>query len=110
VLDPVITTPIPGLDGCFAFTTRGDLRVDVVLETPAEVAGTAYTRRVCVFDRDDLEVPARGVEPRGPDITCMQAVVVEFLRQAALFPAAVVAREDWLLGQIAAYWARHGLT
>ncbi len=38
---PVITTPIPGMPGCFAFTTREGLRVDVVLETPADVAGIA---------------------------------------------------------------------
>ena len=31
----------------------------------------------------------------------MQAIVTEFLRQSAIFPAAVVAREDWLLGQVA---------
>ena len=32
VVDPVITIPIPGLTGCFAFTTRTGLRVDVVAE------------------------------------------------------------------------------
>ena len=33
----------------------------------------------------------------------MTAVVTEVLRQAAIFPAAVVAREDWLLGQVAVH-------
>ena len=33
----------------------------------------------------------------------MQAIVIEFLRQSAIFPAAVVAREDWLLGQEAVH-------
>ena len=101
LLDPVITTPIPGMPGCFAFTTREGLRVDVVLETPADVAGSPYSRRVAVFDRDGLALPAVTDEVGGPDMGRMQAVVTEFLRQSAIFPAAVVAREDWLLGQVA---------
>ena len=109
LVDPVITIPIPGLAGCFAFTTRAGLRVDVVLETPADLAGSAYTRRVCVFDRDGLVVPVPSVEQPGPDITWMHAVVVEFLRQSAIFPAAVVAREDWLLGQVAVHQYRQML-
>jgi hypothetical protein len=101
VLDPVITLPIPGLPGCFAFTTRQGLRVDVVLETPADVATSSYTRRVRVLDRDGLEPPAPDDDARAPDLERMQHLVTEFLRQAAIFPAAVVAREDWLLGQAA---------
>ncbi|WP_151082779.1 nucleotidyltransferase domain-containing protein [Nocardioides cynanchi] len=106
VLDPVITTPIPGLPGCFAFTTREGLRVDVVLETPADVAGSPYSRRVRVFDRDGLEPPSPDVAGEGPDLERMQAIVTEFHRQAAIFPAAVVAREDWLLGQSAVHHYR----
>jgi hypothetical protein len=60
VLDPVITLPIPGMPGCFAFTTREGLRVDVILETPADVATSSSTRRVRVLDRD-------GLAPPGPD-------------------------------------------
>ena len=101
LLDPVITTPIPGMPGCFAFTTREGLRVDVVLETPADVAGSPYSRRVVVFDRDGIALPREADEAEGPDLGRMQAVVTEFLRQSAIFPAAVVAREDWLLGQAA---------
>ncbi len=33
----------------------------------------------------------------------MQRLVTEFLRQTAIFPAAVVARGDWLLGQEAVH-------
>jgi hypothetical protein len=36
----------------------------------------------------------------------MQSLVTEFLRQAAIFPAAVVARQDWLLGQEAVQFYR----
>jgi hypothetical protein len=100
-LDPVITTPIPGMPGCFAFTTRGGLRVDVVLETVDELATSTYTRRVRVLDRDGLEPPPPSEDTSGPDVERMHAIVTELLRQAAIFPAAVVAREDWLLGQAA---------
>jgi hypothetical protein len=105
-VDPVITTPIPGMPGCFALTTREGLRVDVVLESPADVAGSSYDRRVCVFDRDGLEPPASAKPDGGPDVGRMQATVTEFLRQSAIFPAAVVAREDWLLGQVAVHHYR----
>jgi hypothetical protein len=103
VLAPVVTTPIPGLPGCFAFTTEEGLRVDVVLETPAELASSPYTSRVRVFDRDGLEPPAPEATPDGPDVGRMQAIVTEVHRQAAIFPAAVVARADWLLGQVAVH-------
>jgi hypothetical protein len=103
VLDPVITTPIPGSPGCFAFTTRAGLRVDVVLETTDDLASSPYAHRVCVLDRDGLVPPAPTEEPSGPDVARMQAIVTEFLRQSAIFPAAVVAREDWLLGQVAVH-------
>ena len=102
-LDPVITTPIPGMPGCFAFTTREGLRVDVVVETPDDLAGSPYSQRVRVFDRDGLALPDVTDEAEGPDIGRMQALVTEFLRQSAIFPAAVVAREDWLLGQVAVH-------
>jgi hypothetical protein len=101
VLDPVITTPIPGLPGCFAFTTRAGLRVDVVLETSDDVASSSYVHRVRVLDRDGLEPPTPGTDTRAPDVPRMQQIVTEFLRQSAIFPAAVVARDDWLLGQVA---------
>jgi hypothetical protein len=103
VLDPVITQPIPGLPGCFAFTTRDGLRVDVVLETPEQVASSSYVHRVGVLDRDGFQPPTPVDAPRPPDVGRMQEIVTEFLRQSAIFPAAVVAREDWLLGQVAVH-------
>jgi hypothetical protein len=105
-VDPVITIPIPGLPGSFAFTTREGLRVDVVLETPADVADSPYPQRVRVFDRDGLAPPEPDDPRDGPDVDRMQAIVTEFHRQAAIFPAAVVAREDWLLGQSAVHFYR----
>jgi hypothetical protein len=101
VVDPVITTPIAGMPGCFAFTTRAGLRVDVVLESVADVGTSSYVHRVRVFDHDDLHPPSASHESVEPDVERMQEIVTEFLRQSAIFPAAVVARKDWLLGQVA---------
>lgn len=99
-VDSVVTIPIAGLAG-FAFTTRQGLRLDVVLETPAEVPSSPYVHRISVLDRDRLAPPVPTDEERPPDIERMQDLVTEVLRQCAIFPAAVVAREDWLLGQVA---------
>jgi len=109
VVDPVITTPIPGMPGCFAFTTREGLRIDLVLERRDEVATSAYTRRVRVFDLDGFVPPSPSDEGGTPDVGRMQAIITEFLRQSAIFPAAVVAREDWLLGQSAVQNYQHML-
>jgi hypothetical protein len=105
-VDPVITIPIPDLPGSFAFTTREGLRVDVVLETPADVADSPYPQRVRVFDRDGLAPPEPDDPRDGPDVDRMQAIVTEFHRQGAIVPAAVVARGDWLLGQSAVHFYR----
>ncbi|HEX5089232.1 MAG TPA: nucleotidyltransferase domain-containing protein [Nocardioides sp.] len=102
-LDPVITEPIPGRAASFALTVRSGLRIDVVVEGVEELAATPYRHRVEVFDRDGLVVPDPPADGGGPDPAAMGAVVTEFLRQAAIFPAAVVAREDWLLGQVAVH-------
>lgn len=102
VVDAVITYPVPGLAG-LAMTTREGLRLDAVLEKPDEVASSPYRHRVRVLDRDGLEPPAPSVDERGPDVGRMQALVTEVLRQSAIFPAAVVAREDWLLGRVAVH-------
>jgi predicted nucleotidyltransferase len=99
VVDAVITIPIPGRG--LAFTTREGLRLDVVAETPDELASSPYSDRLRVLDLDGFTLPAPVGERRGPDAGRMRALVTEFLRQSAIFPAAVVAREDWLLGQVA---------
>lgn len=101
-LDPVITTSMPGMVGCFAFTTRSGLRVDVIVEGVDELSRTGARQRIAVFNRDGLTVPPPppGV---GPDLDRMQAIVTEYMRQGVIFPAAVVAREDWLLGQEAVH-------
>ena len=104
-LEPVISLEIPGMPACFALTTPDGLRVDTVLERESAVAVTPYRHRVPVFDRrtTTVPVPAADEEPCGPDVARMEAVATEFARQLAIFPDAVVARGDWLLGQEAVH-------
>lgn len=108
VIDPVITLAIPGMPGSSACTTRRGLRVDVVLERLADVDRPAFRRRVTVFDRAGIRAlmsPAEDANS-GPDPAKLAAIVQEFLRQQAIFPAAVVGRADWLLGQEGVHNAR----
>lgn len=104
-LEPVISLEIPGMPGCFALTTPDGLRVDTVLERESAVAVTPYRHRVPVFDRRAtvVPIPAADEKPGGPDVARMEAVATEFARQLAIFPDAVVARRDWLLGQEAVH-------
>lgn len=73
-------------------------RLDVVVEPAGGTADSPHRRRLAVFDRDGLDalVPSPAPEP-GPDPEKIERLVEEFFRVAAMFPAAVMAREDWLL-------------
>ena len=104
-LDPVIALEIPYLPGCFTLLTSGGLRVDTVLEAESEVASSPYRQRVMVFDRraEPTPLPAPEHTDDGPNLDRMQAIATEFARQLAIFPDAVVARRDWLLGQEAVH-------
>jgi hypothetical protein len=97
-LDPLLCLDLPFLPGAAVITTREGLRLDVVLERVSDLASTPYRRRLVVLDRDGLEVPDEDPLP-GPDPRVLHDLVVELLRQSAIFPAAVIARGDWLLGQ-----------
>ena len=97
-LDPLLCLSLPFLPGAAVITTRAGLRLDVVLERVADLPSTPYRTRLVVLDRDGLELPPLE-RASGPDPAAMTDLVVEFLRQSAIFPAAVLAREDWLLGQ-----------
>ncbi|NHN55966.1 nucleotidyltransferase domain-containing protein [Calidifontibacter sp. DB0510] len=96
-IDPVITFEIPSMPGSFAFTTRDGLRCDIVVERAADLADTPYRRRLPIVG--DTPVPDAPSDP-GPDRDLMEWQVTDFLRQQAIFPAAIVAREDWLLGRV----------
>lgn len=100
----LLAEQVPGVSGIFATTTVECLRLDIVIEAVDELARTSYRTRLAVFDRDGLteRIPAAEPEP-GPDRERIRALVHEFYRQQAIFPAAVVAREDWLLGVVAVH-------
>lgn len=104
-LEPVISYQMPGLPGSFALTTVDGLRVDIVLEATSDIAETPYRYRVPVFDQraDPVAVPAADQALDRPDGARMEAIALDFARQLAIFPDAVVAREDWLLGQEAVH-------
>jgi len=104
-LEPVITLEMRGLQASFAMVTRDGLRVDVVLEWELEVVDTPYRHRVPVFDRRRRPTPVPSAQDvqRSPNVATMEAIATEFARQLAIFPDAVVARGDWLLGQEAVH-------
>lgn len=93
---------VPGAPGAIAATTVDCLRLDIVIESVEAVARTPYRTRITVLDRDGLDdlIPAPE-PPAPPDREHIDALIREFYRQQAIFPAAVVAREDWLLGVVA---------
>lgn len=101
-LDPVQALAVPGTTGVLAVTTRGGLRCDLVAERVADLSTTPYRHRIAVVVKEPLHPAAPEEQPgeRRPDVARMEALVTEALRQAVLFPAAVLARGDWLLGQV----------
>ncbi|NYH91039.1 nucleotidyltransferase domain-containing protein [Actinopolymorpha rutila] len=106
----LVARALPFAPGAFYSTTTDCLRLDVVTERVSGLAETPHRSRLVVLDRDGLDaaVPAR--EPgRGPDTEQMARLVEEFFRQQAIFPAAVVARGDWLCGCVGVQQAQQML-
>ena len=101
----LIAKPLPFAPGSFYSTTVDGCRLDVVVESVSELPESPHRRRLRVFDRDCLSVPEPAAAA-GPDHEKLLDLVVEFLRQQAIFPAAVVARRDWLLGVEGVHHAR----
>jgi len=99
----VLARELPRLPGSFSSVTPDCLRLDVVAEPagaarPADLAG-----RLLVLQKDGgAPVLVPGAEPAaaGPSQARLTELAEEFLRQMTIFPAAVVARQDWLLGVI----------
>jgi len=100
ITDTVSAVPIPGMAGSFYALTPTCERLDVITESVSGLPSSSLTRRLVVFDRDELSelVPAPDDPP--PDRGLMRHLLEEPLRQAANFPAVLV-REDWLLGVVA---------
>jgi hypothetical protein len=83
----------------YALTTTCE-RFDVISEPVSKLASTPLSRRIVVFDKDDLNrlIPPPNDPP--PNVTAITYLIEETLRQAANFPTVIV-RQDWLLGVIA---------
>jgi predicted nucleotidyltransferase len=97
----LLARPLPGHPGSFFATTQDCLRLDVIVECSSELQETPYRYRLPVLDRDGLVgyLPEPS-SPAGPSAGEIAAIVEEFYRQQVIFPAAVVARADWLLGVV----------
>jgi hypothetical protein len=108
VTPTVLAKELPGLAGSFYSLTGSCLRLDVVAERAGPVPPGALGRRLLVLDKDGTAGDAQpaAAEPggplpeAGPDTARLAGLTEEFFRQLAIFPAAVVARDDWLLGAV----------
>jgi hypothetical protein len=108
VTPTVFARELPRLPGSFYSVTPDCLRLDVVAERAGSARPADLARRLLVLDKDGFAAEAassaaggpEGPEAVGPDGGRLAQLVAEFLRQMAIFPAAVVARQDWLLGVV----------
>ena len=103
VTPTVLARELPGAPGSWHSLTPDCERLDVVTEAAGREPRLARSQRLLVFDRDGAVGAAAGPpgsagSPAGPDPGKLAGITEEFLRQQAIFPAAVVARGDWLLG------------
>ncbi|MBO0833910.1 MAG: hypothetical protein J2P28_00145 [Actinobacteria bacterium] len=98
----VLARELPRLPGSFYSVTPECLRLDVVAERAGTARAADLARRVLALSKDELTEAESSVssEQAGPDPTRLGELVQEFLRQMTIFPAAVVARQDWLLGVV----------
>jgi hypothetical protein len=98
-ITPVVSL-VPLAPGSFYALTPTCERMDVITEPVSVVSSSSLTRRLVVFDKDDLteQVPET-VDP-SPDLGVARYAIEETIRQAANFPVVVV-RQDWLLGVVA---------
>src|ERR1700722_5676889 len=97
----VLADQIHGLRGSWYSLTPQCLRLDVVTERADSADSAAMAGRLLVLDKDHVyqASPPAGDQPAaGPDPVRLTRLTDEFFRQLAIFPAAVVARADWLLG------------
>jgi nucleotidyltransferase-like protein len=99
VTPTLIARELPGMPGCVYATTDTCARLDVVTEAVSALPATPHRYRLVVLDRDGLDATVPAPQPGpGPNPDRLADLIEEFLRQQAIFPAAVVARGDWLLG------------
>jgi hypothetical protein len=108
----VLARPLPRMPGSFFSVTTECLRLDVVAEQAGGADADQLARRLLVLDKDGsasrAAVPpvAEPPSPTRPDPVRLAELTDEFLRQMTIFPAAVVARGDWLLGVVGVHGAQ----
>lgn len=90
---------VPLAPGSFYALTPTCERIDVIAEPVSKVATTALSRRVKVFDRDDLTSRLPPVVDPKPNQKTIAYFIGETLRQAANFEVVTV-RDDWLMGVV----------
>jgi len=97
----VFARELPGQPGSFYSVTPDCLRLDVVVEPRGAARRVGGASRLLVLSKNGLPETADAAPPlTGPDRDRLEDLVQEFLRQMTIFPAAVVARQDWLLGVV----------
>ncbi len=120
----VLARPLPRLPGSFYSVTTECLRLDVVAEQAGAADAETLARRLLVLDKDgaasdgsrraeagQLAETGHAAErarrsESGPDPVRLADLTAEFFRQMTIFPAAVVARGDWLLGVVGVHGAQ----
>jgi len=75
-------------------------RLDVISERVSELPTSWLTRRMTVFDRDNLTSLVPPIADPPPNPNTIDYLIRETLRQAANFETVTV-RDDWLLGVVA---------
>ncbi len=102
VTPTVLARELPRLPGSWYSLTPDCLRLDVVTVKAGSATPAALSRLLLVLDKDGTAAASQAEEEApdrpGPNPARLAAITEEFLRQQAIFPAAVVARGDWLLG------------
>lgn len=98
-ITPTLTARPIGDGSFYALTTTCE-RFDVIAEPVSELPDTALTRRIMVFDKDDISALIPPPHDPPPDPGTITYLIEETLRQAANFPTVIV-RADWLMGVIA---------
>jgi hypothetical protein len=98
-ITPVVSL-VPLAPGSFYALTPTCERMDVITEPVSSLPSSSLTRRLVVFDKDQLtETLPQTIDP-APDLAVARYAIEETIRQAANFPVVVV-RKDWLLGVVA---------